>query len=53
MDSDHIGEFYRMVEDSKRVYFVMELCGSKTLSRLAKRRPRNRFAEDEARMLFK
>lgn len=53
MNSEHISEFYRLIEDRKRVYFVMELCGSNTLSRLAKRRPRNRFGETEARTLFK
>jgi len=52
MESEYISEFYRLLEDGKRIYIVMELCGGNTLSRLAKKRPRNRFKENEAKNIF-
>ena len=52
MNSPHIGALFRLAEDSKRIYLVMELCGGKTLSGLAKKRPRDKFENEEAVHLF-
>jgi tRNA A-37 threonylcarbamoyl transferase component Bud32 len=44
----NICQFKRMVEDKKRIFFVLELCGSQTLSQMCRSRHSKCFSEPEA-----
>lgn len=52
MKHKHIVEFYRIVEDQKRLYLVMELCGSSTLNSFCRKFPNRRLSEKQAQAIF-
>jgi tRNA A-37 threonylcarbamoyl transferase component Bud32 len=52
MKHKHISEFYRIVEDHKRLFIVMQLCGSNTLNVFCRKFPDKRLNEEQAHALF-
>jgi tRNA A-37 threonylcarbamoyl transferase component Bud32 len=52
MKHRHISEFYRMVEDHKRIFIVMQLCGNLTLNVFCRKFPDKRLNEEQAHALF-
>lgn len=52
MKHRHISEFYRLVEDKKRLFIVMQLCGSTTLNIFCRKFPEKRLNEEQAHAIF-
>ncbi len=52
MKHKHIGEFFRLIEDHKRLYIVMQLCGNLTLNVFCRQFPDKRLNEEQAYALF-
>ena len=52
MKHRHISEFHRIVEDHKRLFIVMQLCGSNTLNVFCRKFPDKRLNEEQAHALF-
>lgn len=52
MKHKHISEFHRLVEDKKRLFIVMQLCGTTTLNVFCRKFPDKRLNEEQAHALF-
>lgn len=52
MKHNNITEFFRLVEDHKRLFIVMQLCGSLTLNVFCRQFPDKRLNEEQAYALF-
>jgi tRNA A-37 threonylcarbamoyl transferase component Bud32 len=52
MKHRHISEFYRIVEDHKRLFIVMEVCGISTLNIFCRKYPGKKLTEEQAHALF-
>lgn len=52
MKHRHISEFYRIVEDHKRIFIVMQLCGSQTLNVFCRKFPDKRLNDEQAHAIF-
>jgi MAP/microtubule affinity-regulating kinase len=52
MKHKNITEFFRLFEDNKRVFIVMQLCGSLTLNVFCRQFPEKRLNEEQAYALF-
>ena len=52
MKHNHIAEFYRLIEDHKRLYLVMQQCGSLTLNVFCRQFPDKKLNEEQAFALF-
>lgn len=48
----NISEFYRLVEDHKRIFIVMQLCGTLTLNVFCRKFPDKRLNDEQAHALF-
>ncbi len=52
MKHKNITEFFRLFEDNKRIFIVMQLCGSLTLNVFCRQFPEKRLNEEQAYALF-
>lgn len=52
MKHRHISEFYRIIEDHKRIFIVMQLCGTITLNVFCRKFPDKRLNDEQAHALF-
>lgn len=52
MKQKNIAEFYRLIEDHKRLFIVMQLCGSLTLNHFCKQFNGKRLNEEQAYAVF-
>jgi len=52
MKHRHISEFHRLVEDHKRLFIVMQMCGTNTLNVFCRKFPDKRLNEEQAHALF-
>lgn len=52
MKHRHISEFYRIIEDNKRIFIVMQLCGTITLNVFCRKFPDKRLNDEQAHALF-
>lgn len=52
MKHKNIGEFYRLVEDHKRLFIVMQLCGSLTLNHFCRQFNGKKLNEEQAYAVF-
>ena len=52
MKHSHIAEFYRIIEDSKRIFLLMQLCGSLTLNNFCKQFQGKKLNEEQAYAVF-
>lgn len=52
MKHRHISEFYRIVEDHKRIFIVMQLCGNQTLNVFCRKFPDKRLNDEQAHAIF-
>lgn len=52
MKYKHISDFYRIVEDHKRLFIVMQLCGDNTLNVFCRKFPGKSLNEKQAHALF-
>lgn len=52
MKHKNIGEFHRLLEDHKRIFIVMQLCGSLTLNVFCRQFPEKKLNEEQAYALF-
>lgn len=52
MKHKHISDFYRIVENHKRLFIVMQLCGVNTLNVFCRKFPGKRLNEEQAHALF-
>lgn len=48
----NIGEFYRLIEDHKRIFIVMQLCGTLTLNQFCKQFQGRKLNEEQAFAIF-
>lgn len=52
MKHRNIGEFYRLIEDHKRLFIVMQLCGSLTLNHFCRQFNGKRLNEEQSYAVF-
>lgn len=52
MKHKNIGEYYRLIEDHKRLFIVMQLCGSLTLNHFCRQFNGKRLNEEQAYAVF-
>lgn len=52
MKNKNIGEFYRLIEDHKRIFIVMQLCGRLTLNHFCRQFNGKRLNEEQAYAVF-
>lgn len=52
MKHPNIGEFYRLIEDHKRLFMVMQLCGSLTLNHFCREFTGKRLNEEQSYAVF-
>lgn len=52
MKHKNIGEFYRLIEDHKRLFIVMQLCGTLTLNHFCRQFSGKRLNEEQAYAVF-
>lgn len=52
MKHRHISEFYRIIEDHKRIFIVMQLCGTLTLNVFCRKFPDKRLNDEQAHAIF-